>query len=509
MEGRDSPTHTRMVVRALATKASALLGLDRHADALVVWDEILKRFGTNNSPTIVDMVSGALVGKGAALIGLTRFEEALEVWDDVLGRPICSDDPTVEHPFSVALAQKSMLLDTLGRKEEGLALRNEAMQHLSKSDEPRLALAAAKALLRIGESLVDQRRFQEALSVWDEVMQCIGTVDSPVVRDWEAVILASKGDTFAIMSRPDDALTAWDDVVRRFGLSDTATAQEAVTTSLVHRGSLLVDLKRPQDALETMDDLIRRLGSTSRELTSRSAITSVLLGKARALADMNRLQEAVAVYDEVLERHSGGTTADSVGPFAAALVAKGAVLVALDRPSAALTTLYDAVRLCGTSDHPMLQHGVKLAQLKIAELHLRMRQGEESVAAADRLFKPVSPQSPELECQGHLIRARAHLLQKDKAACMLDVDAALSILSDLDSLPSETLDGLCWLAVELGPAQLRELIVASPASRILFPLTTALEKELGLETWVAKEIEEVAEDIRRGFEDRRKATVAE
>ena len=87
---------------------------------------------------------------------------------------------------------------------------------------------------------------------------------------------------------------------------------------------------------------------------------------------------------------------------------------------------------------------------------------------------------------------------------MLDVDAALLIISELDSLSKEILDGLCWLAVELGSAQLRELILGSPASNILFPLTTALERELGLETRVAKEVEEVAEDIQRDLEERRK-----
>ncbi len=503
-----SPKHVRMVVRALASKASALLELDRDADALVVWDEILERFGTNDSPTVFDMVSAALVGKGAALLGLDRLEEALAVWDEVLGRPIYGDDPTVEYPISVALAQKSMLLDTIGRKQEALALRNQAMQHLSESDEPRVVLAAVKALTRIGDSLVDRDRFQEALAFWDALAERIGTAKAPAVRDSDAVILARKGDTFVKMNRPDDALAVWDEVVRRFGSSDTATALEAVTTSLVRRGSLLVDLNRPQDALDTMDDLIGRFGSTTIDSTSQSAITSVLLGKARALTDLNRLQEAVAVYDEVLERDGGGATVESVGPVTAALVAKGAVLAALNRPSAALTALDDAVRRCETSDHPMLQHGAKFALLKIAEVHLRMRRGEASVAAVDRLFEP-EPQSPELGCQGHLTRARAHLLQDDKEACMLDVDAALSILSELGSLPNETLDSLCWLAVELGPAPLRESIVASPAARMLFPLTTALEHELGLETRVAQEVEEVAADIRRDLEARRRATVAE
>ena len=55
---------------------------------------------------------------------------------------------------------------------------------------------------------------------------------------------------------------------------------------------------------------------------------------------------------------------------------------------------------------------------------------------------------------------------------------------------------------------MRDLIVASAAADLLLPLTTALELELGLEPRVAREVEEVAEDIRRDLAERRKAKSA-
>ena len=122
----------------------------------------------------------------------------------------------------------------------------------------------------------------------------------------------------------------------------------------------------------------------------------------------------------------------------------------------------------------------------------------------DRLFEPESPKTPEINCRGRLTRARANLLGGNKAACIPDVETALSILPGLGFLPKEVLDGLCWLAVELGPEKLRELIVASPASILLLPLTTALERQLGIKERVAREVEEVAEDIQRDLEERRK-----
>ena len=51
------------------------------------------------------------------------------------------------------------------------------------------------------------------------------------------------------------------------------------------------------------------------------------------------------------------------------------------------------------------------------------------------------------------------------------------------------------------------LIKSSPSDALLLPLRTALERELGFEPRVAREIEEIAEDIRRDLLDPRKNEV--
>lgn len=501
----DSPKHLLVAAKALGGKGTTLLGLSRFEEALEVWNDLLKRLGGSDAPDVLAMVPGALVAKGTALDHLNRPEEALEVWDEILRGPAHWDYPAVDHPIGVAIACKSALLDAMGRKEEGLAFRDEAIEKLGKSDEPWLVAAGVEALARIGAGLVDQNRFEEGLAVWDEAVERFGTLDTPMVRGAVAGVLATKGEVLARMNRPEAALAVWGDVVREFGSSDGSTTQEAVVTSLVCAGSLLADLNRPQEALAAMEDTIGRIGTTSTKRSLRIAVTTAMLCKARALAGLNRPEEAIAVFDEVLERHSGGATVESLGPVVSALIVKGALLVGLNREAAALAVWDDAVRRCGTSDHPMLQHGASIAQLKIAEQHLSMGRGEASVAALDGLFVAEGPTSAEVACQGHITRARAHLLRGEKAGCMADVNAALSILPELGFLPEDVHDGLCWLAVELGPAQLRELIAESPASSALFPLTTALEGQLGLETRVAKEVEEVAEDIQRDLEARKNA----
>ena len=101
--------------------------------------------------------------------------------------------------------------------------------------------------------------------------------------------------------------------------------------------------------------------------------------------------------------------------------------------------------------------------------------------------------------RGYLIRALAMLKSGNPSACERDVVTILALLPDMPVLPKEILDALQWLGHAIGPEWLRELIVASPSAGLLLPLTTALEGELGIESRVAREVEEVAEDIRQDF----------
>lgn len=480
--------------------------LGRLEDALRNWDEILDRFEAIDSTIGFLVVISALVGKGTILTTLNRLEDALEVWDETLRRSIHSDIPPVDL-ISVSLASKSIMLDHIGRKEEGIAFREEIVQQLSESDNPRHIPATIDALSHIGTWLVYQNRFQEALAIWDEIVRRFGSMIKPAIRDAVAAILVKKGETLVKMNRGEEAIAVWEDVVRRFGSNDTASAHESVALSLVRKGSLLLDLNRLQDVIEAMDEVIDRFGSMGTESSLQNIVLTAFLNKAMALITMNQLPEALATYDEILNLNNVGDTLESEASVARAMVAKGNVLVGLNRPTAALTVWDDVVQRFGASEQSKLQQMVNVAQLEIAELHLTMGQGDTSIATADRLLEQLdfeNPESPRIICQGLLTRARAHLLESNKAACMRDVETALSILSAPGIMPIDVIDGLCGLAVELGPAQLRELIITSPQSDRLLPLTTALEIELGLETRVAKEVEEVAKEIQRDLEERRK-----
>ena len=71
----------------------------------------------------------------------------------------------------------------------------------------------------------------------------------------------------------------------------------------------------------------------------------------------------------------------------------------------------------------------------------------------------------------------------------------------LEQVAMPLVNTLMRISVDLGPVRVRDMIQASPAANFLLPLTTALEQEMELEHRVAREVEEIAEDIREKLAD--------
>ena len=85
----------------------------------------------------------------------------------------------------------------------------------------------------------------------------------------------------------------------------------------------------------------------------------------------------------------------------------------------------------------------------------------------------------------------------DAPASERDVSTALSCLAGAEDLSAPSLRTLLVLSAQLGPAPVLRAIEGSSAADGLLPLTTALQQEIGLKPRVAREVEEVAHDIRK------------
>ena len=100
-----------------------------------------------------------------------------------------------------------------------------------------------------------------------------------------------------------------------------------------------------------------------------------------------------------------------------------------------------------------------------------------------------------------LIFKAISLDQMGRAISESEFSLLLKRLAEADELRPGSIEALKCVVGRVGPARSLDLIQESPAAQLLLPLVTALQQELGHSTQVAKEVEEVAVDIRRELEE--------
>jgi hypothetical protein len=89
----------------------ALGALDRGAEEIAAYDEVVARFGTASEPALREQVAMALLYKGITLRQLDHSDEAIAVYDDLLARFGTASEPAVRE----LVARASRLRQSLKR----------------------------------------------------------------------------------------------------------------------------------------------------------------------------------------------------------------------------------------------------------------------------------------------------------------------------------------------------------------------------------------------------------
>ena len=404
--------------------------------------------------------------------------------------------PETQALHQTALAQLMESSALTGYRDELMAMMPAELRPVAPTARP------AKELFEKKITMCDSERpHEDTLAACEEMMLRFGKSKDPAIQEWVAKTLVNKGFLHNYLWRPDDAVTACDEVVHRFGTSEIPAIQEMVAKALVNKG-IFGTLQRPDDAVAACDEVVRRFG-TSEAPVVQEAVARALVNKAAALRALQRPDDAVAACDEVVRRFGTNETPALQEMVANALVDKGLALGTLQRPDDAVAAYNEAVRRFETSRAPGLVAVVAGALRNRGYLELAGRQFKAAIQTVDQLLERCGAESPH-RWRGHLIRATAALAEGDRSGCEQDVGAILEILPELDSLPGGVVETLVDFSVDLGPERMRELIAGSRSATLLQPLLVALEQELGIESLVAREVEEVARDVREALARRRR-----
>ena len=496
-----------VVARAFFKRGRALWSHSQYEAALATFDELLRRFGETEAPALLATVAKALVSKGAVLAALNRQEEALAACDEVLYRFADSDAPEFLEQIASALVNRGVVLATLKRREEALAACDELLHRLADSDVPRFLELVARAFVTKGAALVALNRWEEALAASNEVLFRFAESEVPELLEQVAKALLTKGVALGKLERLEEELAAYNEVMRRFGDGETEELRATVANALVNRGVTLGALNRPAGGLAACDEVLDRfIDSDAPEL--REQVARAFVAKGVALVALDRWKEALATCTEMLSRLGDSEESELLVHVARALVNKGVALCLLNRPEEALATCDEVLTRFGTTEVPEILERVGSALVNKGVLLGALNRKEEALAAYDEVLSRFGASETPVGL-GQVARALANqtilLAELNRPTEAGDIAAMLVILPKLDSPERNAVRALMAFSIDHGLERLHELIEASPAAELLRPLTTALEREIGLDPRVPEEISEVAEDIRRDLAEMREA----
>ena len=268
-------------------------------------------------------------------------------------------------------------------------------------------------------------------------------------------VLIDRALEFADMGMENEAIDICDQIIKRLGSDQSQPIDLNVALALGHKCGLLFTTGRRNEAIADCDDLVNRF-----EKRTHPRFRVILAGasriKAATLIDRGDTASALNTLDQALAR-IGKLESAYLRLLAAKMVSdKGWALIESNQPTEAIAAFDQVVNQFGTVEEP----GV-------------------AQAVADAItFKVV------------VLDSIGQSISEDELSLLL------RCFDRSEQLSSGSIEALVRVSVRIGPARTLELIQQSPAAQLLLPLIAALQQELGQQTQVAKEVEEVAQDIR-------------
>ena len=293
--------------------------------------------------------------------------------------------------------------------------------------------------------------------LWDVVADIYRETRHPTsdVRELVAQELINKAHLLADIGHEDGAIAIFEQVTDRLRMSKAAGHQNQAAVASLNKVLRLNRAGRYDEGVRACEQMLASF-ETSREPSIVAAVAIALDRKGRAWDELGNPSEAVYAYEQALDRFATAQMWDLSQLVADTMLRKGSALVQNGNPSEAVVAFDAVVAKFASADETSLVTQVATALL--------------SKAAA--------------------------LLLQGKTITESDFSLLLDCVSKEEDLRPGLIQVLTILAVTSGLARTLKLIQASPAADSLLPLVAALQQELGQETHVAKEVDEVAADIR-------------
>ena len=300
----------------------------------------------------------------------------------------------------------------------------------------------------------------ETLLTHEDVISAFGSVSHPDLAPIIAQALMKKA---AKLGPTEQAAVILDEIIDRFGSFETSEVLQLVQLAYNLKVIPLIKNERYSEVVSVCDEFVSRFG-TRRDQSSLMFLAMAFDNKASALHLGGDAHSALHAYDQTIDRLRVAEAEGTTGIrflVANTILRKAYAYYEINQPGDALAAFSEvATRFHGT-DNPKTAKVVSTAIVW-------------KVILTYQINRTVSEN---------------------------EVQMLLRNMPAMKRLPIICVPLLIQFCVVAGPHRTLELIQRSPSSDLCLPLVTALEQILGRSPRVAREVEEIAADIRQDLEE--------
>ncbi|MDE0622094.1 MAG: hypothetical protein OXH83_10520 [Bryobacterales bacterium] len=491
-------------LRALEVRAGELLRSEDWDQLIRVCEEIESKVPPDASAPESEYLADSRNLRATALIELGHLTEAESLCSAIWSAHSASDFARLREAAAIAGANRISILVRLGQSDQTiLKACGDFLDRFWEDSSLRIAEPQAAALYYQAKAFGSLGRLSDALVAHEDLIERFERNTSPGVERFVISALHAVGLLLDQSEQFDQAREAYDSAIRRFGNSDSSETIEVAARVMMSKGVSFYQLNRPRDALQCFNDAIDRLADhQSGEIAEDLA--KARFNKAVVLEALDESLSALREYDELARMPGPDDPPWTVEVAAHALLRKAVLLSNSDRAKEALATFDSLVGRLGENQVPEVVQRLCAAKLERAKLEIRVGQPDAALEMIDDTLVRSDAIDDEGRLHALLLRAEAYFKCDRMDPCRRELKEVLGLLAELEEVPGIGMEALFAFTIRLGPEPLLDLIEASPSANLLRPFAIALRQELSMEVSAAREVLEVARDIRATLNDRRR-----
>ena len=278
---------------------------------------------------------------------------------------------------------------------------------------------------------------------------------------------------------------------------------EQVANALLDEALSLFSFGRQDEAVEIFDHFVEKF-ETGSDPSSVFQIATAIHNKATFLFRTGQMRDSIAVCEYFQGRFEECKDDDIRLLVGLTLGTKAMALIDIAEPLNALCAVDQATIQIGEVEHPMLRFIMpRILQLRGAAL-IHLNRPAEAIDALDeviKLFSSIEVPTIEESLSTTIIIKALVLDSIGRSMTKIEFTLLLKGLEEAGSILPGSIEAMLPYISSVGTSKALGLIQGSPAAPLLLPLVIALRQDLGQTPQVAKEVAEVASDIRAKLAD--------